>query len=344
MGYGAATSRPMPSAYPPASASCTSHLGGTAGAPASTNADSSQVQLGQLANKLDQLEDMWVTSGQAALTPRRASKSAGTHAGRDDAHQAAQQPSVAPTAAGPMPAAAPSLPASFAKFEFLNPATGVEPQAWPFGNKADSTMSSIPSTMPSVPPTASLHAAMSFTPGDAALLAKYGSGVSSAATPSLAHMTSNLSPGTAQLLSRVFGNRQPGSKGSLSQAPSTMPSTAVVSTSTHTAAVFEPAAAPSAQVAAQPTAASGNRCAAKPVTGEEYATLPSFLRSQLPLDGLNTALGGMSSLGKQQVTMDELSGLCGGALSSKSKVVVNMLVKLGRIEMAGATKFTMISR
>ncbi|KAF5838383.1 hypothetical protein DUNSADRAFT_2919 [Dunaliella salina] len=79
------------------------------------------------------------------------------------------------------------------------------------------------------------------------------------------------------------------------------------------------------------------------VSPEAYATLPLFLRSQLPLDLMNATLHGVASLLRQQdhdpraVTMGELEGL--GLDTQRSKVFVNALCKLGKAQMQGSSRF-----
>uniref|UniRef100_A0A7S3QPH3 Spindle and kinetochore-associated protein 3 n=2 Tax=Dunaliella tertiolecta TaxID=3047 RepID=A0A7S3QPH3_DUNTE len=79
------------------------------------------------------------------------------------------------------------------------------------------------------------------------------------------------------------------------------------------------------------------------VSPEAYASLPMFLRSQLPLDLLNATIQGVTTLLKQQghdpraVTMGELEGL--GLDTQRSKVFVNALCKLGKAQMQGSSRF-----
>ncbi|KAL4425881.1 hypothetical protein ABPG75_009897 [Micractinium tetrahymenae] len=86
------------------------------------------------------------------------------------------------------------------------------------------------------------------------------------------------------------------------------------------------APAPSAQAAVPPL---------RPVGEGEYAALPTFIRSGLPLETLNAALAAVHTMvqerGSNGFVMEdvEASGLAG----AKHKVVVNSLVKLGRVQL-----------
>lgn len=388
-----------------------------------------------LASQLSNLEDMWVSSGQAALTPPRGSKgaSSGAAGAGAGARSDVLQPAASKTSAvAGAPAAAVTKQASHSSaaaaalisntsnnntsFAFPQPAVAAPAAlhgqadlakaagaatckpltttpAWPFTSKAtgSSTTANLMSggstaSIPSVPPLTS-GPATAATPHDAALLAKYGSGSSTASfTPSLGLSSQNLSPGTAQLLSRVFANRAPPTAGGgapsgsafasglgtvpvaqpsmpqasglaasvaapapapapaagsvmKSQAYSAAPAAPVAPTSrpaAAAAAVVATAAAPA--TAPAPAAAAATSGGARAIEQQEYSCLPSFLRSQLPLEQLNAALTGMAGLGKPQLTMDDLGALGHGP---KAKVVVNVLVKLGRMEMAGSGAFSL---
>lgn len=81
------------------------------------------------------------------------------------------------------------------------------------------------------------------------------------------------------------------------------------------------------------------------VTAEEYGALPSFLRSQLPIEQLNTTLQAIAARHQPgsacTFTMSDLEAA--GCAGQKGKVMVNCLVKLGRAEMHGASLFSLIA-
>ncbi|KAL4445739.1 hypothetical protein ABPG77_008938 [Micractinium sp. CCAP 211/92] len=96
-----------------------------------------------------------------------------------------------------------------------------------------------------------------------------------------------------------------------------------------------PPTAPSMPAAATAPAAQAAVPPLRPVGPDEYSALPTFIRSGLPLDTLNAALAAVNSMVQERstngFTMEdvEASGLAG----AKHKVVVNSLVKLGRVQL-----------
>ncbi|PRW58927.1 hypothetical protein C2E21_2145 [Chlorella sorokiniana] len=105
-----------------------------------------------------------------------------------------------------------------------------------------------------------------------------------------------------------------------------------------------PPAAPAA-----PAAPSGAPTPAAPVTvpalrlvgEEEYVELPSFIRSQLALQVLNSTLQQLHALAMERSSGFTMADVEAAGLGAKCKVVVNSLVKLGRAQLKVAAQGTL---
>ncbi|KAL6763073.1 hypothetical protein V8C86DRAFT_3130324 [Haematococcus lacustris] len=178
-------------------------------------------------------------------------------------------------------------------------------------------------------------------------------------------MTQGLAPGlppstcaATQALAQLSGAQLPGLlavSSEVSALPGAVPAvtgTSVLSTEGSTG-LRKGAGAGAAVASTGEGAGSSAPARLQEVPEEEYRALPSFLRSQLPLQQLNSALASLLNQGRlgQQPTLAGVGAGAGatsismadlevlGYPAQKGKVLVNCLVKLGRADMQGAAHF-----
>ncbi|KAI7842302.1 hypothetical protein COHA_003942 [Chlorella ohadii] len=77
------------------------------------------------------------------------------------------------------------------------------------------------------------------------------------------------------------------------------------------------------------------------VGAEEYHELPTFIRSQLPLDVLNATLERLHAVATERSSGFTMADVEAAGLGAKCKVVVNSLVKLGRAQLKVAAQGTL---
>ncbi|GAX83093.1 hypothetical protein CEUSTIGMA_g10519.t1 [Chlamydomonas eustigma] len=271
----------------------------------------------QLSSTLKQLEVLWVTSGQAALTPRRAGKDRNLGCSLDNSLD-------------------------------LLASVSLEAETSHNGGKHEETSSSL-----LLMPTNDAHSFVFDTVSAASDVTPDQVGASvPPARPRLTSQlggtaTQNLSPGTSQLLSKVYGTACPPDR--LDSAKHRSTEASEPRGRGCAAPVSSPrqlrSGTPSGQKVATGVPGVGT-CTMYPVDAPDklsvqpaqYALLPAFCRAQLTLEQLN---GGLWTLREAARSKSEAGQLLDfslddlereGVSAGKSKVLVNSLVKLGFAE------------
>ncbi|KAG1670683.1 hypothetical protein FOA52_010958 [Chlamydomonas sp. UWO 241] len=302
----------------------------------------------QLSSTLESLESLWVSSGQAARTPRKTPRKGGTGAtpgrppratmmdddndggaltpragGGDDCDMRDASAHASPTlasraqmssaAAAPEPEPRAGTPRRTPRKGACDDEAGAEGDAPPSQRVTRSR-----SQQASQPSTSKPH----HTPPVGA-----GGG---AHTTSAAPQGSAMSPGTSALLSMVYGGSD-GSTALRSAATTVDPATGTSQRVSR---------APLATVAAD-DAQHGDLAevlAGPLIQAAAYVALPSFCRSQLPLAQLNEGLLALMGAvlprrvaGEAEFRLEDLEAQ--GLPPTKGKVFVNCLIKLGHAEL-----------
>lgn len=212
------------------------------------------------------------------------------------------------------------------------------------GSFGASTRGAAPSrskcTLPSQPvvakaPSSATNSSIATPALDTELQARYNSNISGMSSGR------SMSPGTAALLSQVYGKNIPSAISNHGSAQPVGTSVVVQGSAALRDVSYNKTAVnitPSVQASVQQQPASGHATGLCPVKDAEYIQLlPMYLRSQMPLPTLNSHIAAMGTVAHDGTSVFALKDIehSLGLAETTAKLFVNCMVKLNRAVMLG---------